>query len=241
MKLLQFEKTNKPIGGLLVFFLVILFWAGCEKKGTTEARTDSGNEFLKYYENIISLPTPFILEVGAPNIGKYLDSSGVDFENIKTQTVDVKSNFRKYFKDVYTFDSNYSYKVIGKVLCNNHAVVLIFQDKLDNKNQFSFFLNSFSTDGKFLDSLFIAGSINYGVDLNCEIDSNLKIVTTRISYLPNQQEKTDTIKVAVVETEFYLNHLGLFTVKNENHYDGFYKNIPNSFSYDLIIQNRKEM
>lgn len=185
---------------------------------------DVDSTFTKFLNKIDTFKLPFKIDMNSDSIAAYVETvygNGQYKPNEKFNII--QKNECKFLKDKYPIDSIYLYKALFKNRVGNNYVVLITQNNLYSFDFFWFKLNSYSSSGNLIDTLTVAGSLPFGIDLSCGIDSLFIIKTTADITIPNPTEATDTIPALLVYSSYKLNNEGYFKkTKFEKMYGHYY-------------------
>ena len=112
-------------------------------------------------------------------------------------------------------------------------MVLITQNDLYSLELYWFKLNSYSSTGILIDTLTVAGTLPFGVNLSCVIDSSFIIKTKADISVPNPTEKIDTIPALFINSTYKLTDKGYFKKLESEIVDGYYYLIKNSNKYEF--------
>lgn len=220
----------------IVFSLIILgflsFSCNSQKKESAINDTDSTKEiaindtdsaFIFFLGKIKEIQLPFVLDMKSENIENYIETSYGNGRYVPHKQFDIiNKQDNKFLQGKYSINDSLLYKALYQKKIGNHYMILITQNDLYTLELYHFKLNSYSLSGKLIDTLTVAGSLPFGVEMSGIIDKNLLIKTKAESYLPEAQGKVDSLPVLHTYSTYKLTNEGFFKKIDNKKVIGFY-------------------
>jgi hypothetical protein len=172
--------------------------------------------------------------MGSENIDQYVETSygnggyepSVRFNAINKQDI-------KFLEEKYSVNDSLLYKALFKKNIGIYHLVLITQNDLYTLEFYRYKLNSYSSSGKLIDTLTVAGALPFGIVMDCVIDENFLITTKADIPIPKAYDKTDSIPALFIYSTYKLTDTGFFKKTESKRTEGFYYLMDNNSKYEF--------
>lgn len=211
-----------------------LFSFGCssQQKGSINNEIDS--TFVLFLSKIEEIRLPFTIEMGSENIDQYVETSYGNGRYEPTERFNaINKQDSKFLQEKYSVNDSLLYKALFKKNIGIHHLVLITQNDLYTLEFYRYKLNSYSSSGKLIDTLTVAGALPFGIAMDCVIDENLLITTKAGIPIPEAYEKTDSIPALFIYSTYKLTDEGFFKKVESKRTEGFYYLMDNNSQYEF--------
>lgn len=222
-------KSVLTISICIALSIVFIHCTNSQQHGSYVNNKEEDSTFTLFLNKIDNFKLPFEITMGSDSVADFVETvygNGKYKPNKKFNII--SQNEYKFLKDKYPIDSVYLYKTLFKKKVENNYVVLITKNDLYSLDFYWFRLNSYASSGKLIDTLTVAGSLPFGIELSCKIDSQFVIKTKADITVSTSVGATDTIPAILVFSTYKLNNEGYFKKIKLEKVEGHYYQLDNS-------------